>query len=181
VWDRKSWAYKKFGLTDQAETVEIVYHEGPQVVLIPPEELLFSPQWNDLYDLPMIAHMFRIPKHELEARAAREIYDPEKVAKIVELPDTILPREQQQLLRDSGVNPTYVDDFFDCVEVWFYCDHDNDGIAEEHIWTIHLESATVLRQDYNQLGARMFEIFRWIAHTYDLDGRGIHCSSLLSL
>lgn len=178
VWTRDSWAYKRSGVTDDTgttanETVEMVYHEGPEVVVVRPEEAVFSSQWNNLYDLPMITHLYRLPRHELEALGARGIFDQEEVETVLKEAQTSLPNHQTTLMRDEGVNPAYVDDFFEIAEVWFYDDHDGDGIAEEYVWSIDLNTGCVLRADFNQLGSRMFENFRWIAHTYDLDGRGV--------
>jgi hypothetical protein len=178
VWTRDSWAYKRSGVTDDTgstanETVEMVYHEGPEVVVVRPEEAVFSSQWNNLYDLPMITHLYRLPRHELEALGARGIFDQEEVETVLKEAQTSLPNHQTTLMRDEGVNPAYVDDFFEIAEVWFYDDHDGDGIAEEYVWSIDLNTGCVLRADFNQLGSRMFETFRWIAHTYDLDGRGV--------
>lgn len=178
VWTRDSWAYKRSGVSVDggdapAETVEMVYHEGPEVVVVRPEEAVFSSQWNSLYDLPMIAHLYRLPRHELEALAARGVFEAEAVEEALKDAQTSLPQHQTTLMRDEGVNPAYVDDFFEIAEVWFYDDHDGDGIAEEYVWSIDINTGCVLRADFNQLGSRMFENFRWIAHTYDLDGRGV--------
>ncbi len=179
VWTRDSWAYKRDGVSDgedgttSTETVEMVYHEGPEIVVVRPEEAVFSSQWNSLYDLPMIAHLYRLPRHELEALGARGVFDPEEVATVLGKPTTDLPKDQSILLRDEGVNPAYIDDYYDIAEVWFYHDHDGDGIAEEYVFSIHIDTGAPLRLDFNQLGSRMFENFRWIAHTYDLDGRGV--------
>jgi hypothetical protein len=61
----------------------------------------------------------------------------------------------------------------DLTEFHFFWDIDDDGTWEDLIFTVHLDSRTIVRKVYNSIAAREFQEFGYIPRSFQLESRGI--------
>ena len=167
------WNYKQQDQTmpgaDQLKTM--VYHEGPELIPIPQEDFVFPAQWSDIRYMPWIAHIVHLPEHELVARGESGMY--ENVEDVIPHGRESPTARELTTAAAQGNMLAYFDGVYDLAEVYFYYDADGDGQYEDYIWTIDMLSGTVLRKQYNDLGMRPFEVFRYIERPHSLNGRGV--------
>lgn len=170
-WITKPWHFK----TGEGgeEEVSANLHDGPQLVVVPVEDIVYPENYTDVQTMPWIAHDFSIAKYEVEDLATRGIYDAEAVEALMAFDgaDSRLSQrdEVQDELRMSS--PSRVGQFV-LTEVYFYFDSDGDGLHEDLVFTIHVPSGIVLRQGYNEFGYRMLSAGTFLHRTFAIEGRG---------
>ena len=170
-WTTKDWHFKTY--TDSIETeVNALMHDGPEVLAIPIEDIVYPENWKDIQKMPWIAHDVPKALYELQDLAQAGIYDQDAVDLIVkhaEYGSTTVRQENEDEIR--GARPAR-DDELTLTEFYFYYDADKDGRHEDLIFTIHVPTGTVLRQGYNVFGYRMLAAGTFIDRTFMLEGRG---------
>ena len=178
VWDTLEWKFKSDDNGDGiTETNTMVFHDGPSIIPIPQEDIYYPPFWDEVQRMPWVAHVIHYPLHELENKIADGYYvEPETKAgipidiKTWQREDFTESEEASEKLRGfEGQAPKMID----VVEFHFFWDIDDDGMWEDLIWTVHLESKTVLRMVYNTIAAREFEPFGFIPRSFMLESRGV--------
>jgi hypothetical protein len=185
VWDTLEWNYKSDENGDGvAETKKMIFHDGPSIVPISQEDTYYPPFWDEVQRMPWIAHELHYPLHELENKITDGYYvDPEDERgipidpKTWEREDFTESEQAAEKLRGFSARAPKV---IDLMEFHFYWDIDDDGIWEDMIWTVHVQSKTVLRMVFNSIAAREFEPFGFIPRSFMLESRGVGqiCESL---
>lgn len=139
---------------DEGKEMTLVY-SGPRVKTHLIEDVVVRTHWEDIQDMPWIAFRYReVPIHSIRKDEALGIF--QNVDEIVgsetrEIPDTVEQHRERHGL-DTTVdeeNATYT-----LYKVYMKYDYDGDGIYEDLILWIELESRTFLQQGFNTLGYR---------------------------
>jgi hypothetical protein len=176
-WTTIEWNFKEKDSAGGWGTVSTVFRDGPELVPIPIEDVLYPGQWKTVYEMPWISHLLHLPEHTVEMNGATGKWrNTEKVLDYAR--EHANPEEaQRDQAEGKGAERGKTLDF---CESHFYWDVDGDGKVEDMIWVIHRESGTVLRMDYNELGIRQFVDFNFMFKTGSIEGRGTGqiCSTL---
>ena len=149
-----------------------VRHDGPALIAIPNEDFLTRPHWPDLQKAPWIAHVVHKYWHEIQQLATQMIYFPEALEEIenkfrsdsTDLEEDVSSRTATEVLEQK---------IWDIHEFHVYWDVDEDGIQEDLILTVHLESGTFLRERFNDLGVRPYEMLSYMPVFNQLYGIGV--------
>ena len=178
VWDTMEWKFKSDESGDGvAETHTMTFHDGPSIIPISQEDTYYPPFWDEVQRMPWVAQKLHYPLHEFENKVASEYFvSPET--------DTGIPIDPKKWLRESFTESESANEkmrgfnsrapkVIDLVEFHFFWDIDDDGTWEDMIWTIHIESKTVLRMVFNSIAAREFEPFGYIPRSFMLESRGV--------
>lgn len=169
-WSTQPWHFKseEDGVIRE---VNATLHDGPALTIVPVEDYVYPQNWTDIQRMPWCAHDVPRPEHEMLDLAARGIYDGDAVDTVVnyEQPSTTVRNSNEDRLKESQIDRKgeYI-----LTEFYFYYDADGDGIHEDIVFTVHVPTGTVLRQDYNRFGYRMVAAGNFISRTYSLEGRG---------
>jgi hypothetical protein len=169
VWTRQAWNFKMANASAGADQIHSVLHDGPEIVVIPLEDCLYDDSFKDINYMPLIAHVVRKPWHELKNAEANGEYVNVDLIKEAGRTTRLPEQETQDAIRSASPTQSDVYDIYEC---YFYWDTDNDGVFEDLVFTLHKETGTVLRQDYNEIGIRSFEPFKGRERTFSVDGRG---------
>lgn len=169
VYSVESWRVKDTAGGER----EIVMHDGPQVIVRPLERVKYRRGVSKIQRLPWIAVEVPLTEMELRERASKGIYDPAAVEKILgESRTTPTDPEQQQQQAESFDSGETVA-LYDVCEIYFYWDVDGTGVPVDLLFTMHMGSGTVLKQQYNSLGIRNLVPARYIHRPNSLTGRGV--------
>jgi hypothetical protein len=178
TWETTEWKFKSFDDgSDVPTTKSMIFHDGPSIIPIPQEDIYYPPYWDELQRMPWIAHALHYPLHEFQNKIRSNFYDEpidadgEPIDPKTWLRDSFSDseRESEKIRGYSSANPAVID----LLEFHFYWDIDGDGIWEDLIWTIHEESKTVVRMQYNSIAAREFVGFGFIPRSFMLESRGV--------
>lgn len=151
------------------EKVNMVVHDGPEFVSCEPEDILFNRAWKRLEDIPVFFYDVHLPWHVVNRRGAQGIY--ENVDELEHwVRDHVNERDQARAERLGYVLGAI--EVWDITECYFYWDVDGDGIEEYVKFTVHIDSGTVLRQEYNSLGMIPFVPANMIFEPYNIEGTG---------
>lgn len=169
-WTRKRWSFRKeseeAGVSEQ---VEAILHDGPEMLIIPPEDFMFKRIWKDLQEAPVIFHDVHIPWHEVKAREHQGIYsDVDRIEEWMR----IGANETEQARAKRNDVELGLEEIMDISEVYFYYDVNGDGVYEDLIFWVHMESGTILRQQYNEIGIRPFVAFPFFVEAFSIEGTG---------
>jgi len=152
---------------------EVVYHDGPEIIPIKLDNVLYRRGVASIARLPFICTDSPLTKHELTSLAAKGEFDGAAVEKVLTF-ERKTPTESEEGAQENEMGDTQeVMGLFDITEVFFYWDIRGDGIAVDLLFTVHMESGTVLKQQYNTLGVRSLVSGRYIHRAMSLTGRGI--------
>lgn len=170
-WVAQPWHFKSEE-NGVETTVNAMLHDGPALITIPVEDVVYPENWTDIQTMPWITHDISKAEYELDDLAARGIYDAEAVEK-VKAAGSRRPQTERTETEDE-INQSSPDREGEYIlsEFYFYYDADGDGVHEDLVFTVHVPSGTVLRQDYNRFGYRMMSAGNFIARIYSLEGRG---------
>ena len=167
-WTKRQWSFKR----DEggvARQVSSVIHNGPELVPIPYENTVYPSGYETVQELPWFDHIVVLLKHQMEERSKRGIYD---VDDVVMAAARTTPRSRvvtEADIQDEDISKV---EEWDLHEIYFYYDVEGDGLYEDIIFTVHFETGTLLRQQYNNIGWRPFEPIGYIHVPYSLEGRG---------
>lgn len=154
------------------QSVSAMLHDGPELIVIPVEDVVYPENYTDIQTMPWIAHDVSKAEYELRDLAAMGVYDSDAVEQVINGTDR-LPQSARTNTEDE-VNQSSPDrkGEYALSEVYFYHDADGDGVYEDIVFTLHVPTGTVLRQDYNRFGYRMLTAGRFISRIFSLEGRG---------
>lgn len=166
-WDYTPWYFKN----NDGDTVSAKLHDGPALVVVPVEDLVYPEEYMDIQSMPWVAHDVVKAEYEMKDLATRGIYDRDAVDVVLEYTssDGGIRRETE-----DGLKQSYPDRKGNYVltEFYFYYDSDGDGLHEDLVFTVHVPSGVVLRQAFNEFGYRMISAGTFVNRTFSLEGRG---------
>jgi len=169
-YDIQSWKVKS---NDGGDAVEVISHDGPLVSVLPLENVKYRRGVSNISRLPWIALDMPITEVELKERASKGIYDAEAVEKVLANKRTSPTDTEEQQQRAETFDSGETMALFDISEVWVYWDVDGDGVPVDLFLTVHFESQTILKQQYNSLGSRFLVNAKYVHRARSLSGRGI--------
>lgn len=169
VYSVESWKVKN---ADGSGEQTVVWHDGPEVRVIPVERVNYKRGVGRISRLPWISIDTALTEVELKQKASQGIYDVDAVKRILgesrTTPNDLEEQRQQADAFDSGQTTG----LYDITEVWFYYDVDGNGVPVDLFFTIHMGTGEVLKQQYNTLGTRFIVPAKYIARPGSLTGRG---------
>lgn len=169
TWTTESWRIKKEDGTD----VEVTYHDGPSVIVLPIERVKYRRGVNSISRLPWIANDTPLTEMELRKRASEQIYDMEGVQKILDRPRSTANEDEAQRDEAETFDSGEVASLYDITEFWVFYDVDDTGVPVDLFVSMHVESGTILRVGYNTLGIRCITNAKYIHRPGGLMGRGV--------
>lgn len=128
---------------------EITIHDGPVLRNVPLIDFVISSDAlapMDIQTCEWVAHRTTKTKKQLIELEKSQIYT--DIEKVIPNFRTTVTEAESQINTQVGINPTEYKDY-EIWEVWCSYDIDGDGIPEELVVDIHLETKTVLRAIYN--------------------------------
>jgi hypothetical protein len=168
VYSVESWRVRDETGSDK----EVVWHDGPQVIVRPLESVKYRRGVPKISRLPWIGIDVALTEIELRERASKGIYNVEAVGEVIKFarstPTDIEQQQQEADSFDSGETAN----LFDITEVYVYWDVDGSGVPVDLLLTVHMESGKILKQQYNTLGARNIASSRYVHRPFALTGRG---------
>jgi hypothetical protein len=165
----ESWKVKN---ASGGEEKEVVWHDGPKVTVAPLERVKYRRGVSEISRLPWIAIDYPMTKTELQERAAKGIYDPDAVELVLSEERTTPTETEEQEQIAEAYSSGETTGLFDISEVYFYFDVDGSGVPVDLLFTIHMGTGAVLKQQYNSLGARSIVSAKYIHRPSALTGRG---------
>ena len=147
--------FNRLSDTGGIETVDRLVRATPEVVSIAFEDFLTRSHWSDIQKAPWIAIKHKLYSHELRRLAQQGYYS--DVENVLNEPSTLDEHKIADLsnlgVEESGSQDTHNYEYFvyECYVRW---DADGDGFDEDIILHLDLESKTILRVEYNELGIR---------------------------
>lgn len=169
VYAIESWRVKEAGGEGEKE---VVWHDGPAVVVTPLEKCKYRRGISKVARLPWIALDTTMTEHELREKASKGIYNADAVAEVLKSQRTTPTDTEEQLQQAESFDSGEMTPLFDISEVWFYWDVDGSGVPVDLFFTVHMPSGQVLKQQYNTLGARFVVPSRYVHRPFGLVGRG---------
>ena len=178
TWDTLEWKFKN--LDDESgvpQTQVMTFHDGPSIIPISQEDTYYPSFWDEIQRMPWISHELHMPLHEFKNKIESGEYDEplDKNGDPIELKSWVREsytesEEANAKLRSfSSAKPKVID----LMEFHFFWDIDDDGVWEDLIFTIHVDSKTIVRKTYNGIAAREFEAFGFIPRSFMLESRGV--------
>lgn len=152
-WVSRRWTFKRAG----GELVDKIVYDGPNVVPLRLEDVIMRANFKDLQEAPWFSMEFDFFDHELKQQAATgwfeniEMVLPQEVEKvdddIEDEADTLGldPRITSDYFKVYKIYKTYV--FFDPIE-------EGDSVPIDLIIWIEIETGTILKAEYNDIGRR---------------------------
>ena len=170
-WTTEPWHFKS-ETNGVEETVSATLHDGPELIAIPVEDVVYPENWTEIQKMPWFAHDIAKAEYELKDLATRGVYDSDAVERVIngasQLASDVRREQEEEIMQSS---PDRQGEFI-LSEFYFYYDSDGDGIHEDLVFTVHVPTGTVLRQDFNRFGYRMVSAGTFIKRIYTLEGRG---------
>jgi hypothetical protein len=170
LYSVEKWRVK--GQGDGTAEKEVVWHDGPQVVVRALEEVKYRRGVPKIQRLPWIAIDAKYTKYELMAKAANGEWNAEVVEEILSKPRTSPSDIEAQQQESETFGSGQTTDIYDISEVYFYWDIDKTGNAIDLVFTVHMDTGKVLKQQYNTLGTRNIVAAKYIHRPRALVGRG---------
>jgi hypothetical protein len=176
IWYEDEWKYKRTDTNGNVAEVIVKTHNGPSMIPIMEEDVIYPDGCEDPERAPWIATISHLYPHELRHREQMGIYenievilgeDVDEVTVSPDLMDENRASEDDRQGRSGGVAGTVP-----IVEIYAFFDADNDKQLEDIVVTMHLESGTVLRAEYNELGMRPVDRGVYMHIPYSMTGRG---------
>ena len=157
-------------LTGSPSDTTITLHNGPEIVPIPMEDAWYREAYRNPQTAPWFAHRIHHTWPEMQQLAEQGHYDKEAVDSLEQWyrtqPETNEVKANQRA--DATQLPAELWDVFEVYMFW-----DFDGVYRDCIVTLHRESKTILREDYNPLGRRPIEPFIYLIKPFRMEGIGV--------
>lgn len=177
TWEqrKRNVVYKDASGTLTKET--ILVHDGPVLQDIHIVDFLVSNDAIHTFDIQnceWVAQRALFTKKMLAERVASGTYLQTAVDKMVNMPRSTLTDLEQEAQTNTGMSINEFKDY-EVWELWGSYDVDGDGVAEEIVLDLHLESKTALRCVYNfyRHQERPFHLIRYMPRDTSLFGMGI--------
>lgn len=155
----------------EGNTVKATIHDGPELVVVPIEDVVYPEEYTEIQSMPWIAHDVLKAEYELKNLVAQGIYEEDAVEAVLQYVNRegTVKTENEDTIKQSHRDRKgqYV-----LTEFYAFYDADKDGEYEDLVFTIHVPSGTLLRIDYNTFGYRMMAAGTFVQRSYSLEGRG---------
>lgn len=177
TWEqrRRNVVYKDSSGTLVKE--QIIIHDGPKIQPVPLPDFLVSNDAIHTFDVQnceWVAQRSLYTKKGLLEAVASGLFLKDKVDSILKLTRTQTTDYEQEVQTNTGISVNEYKDY-EVWELWGSYDIDKDGIPEEIVLNIHLESRTILRCVYNfyRHQERPFHLIRYMPRDNSIFGVGI--------
>jgi len=152
------------------QDITITQHDGPELVPIALEDVWYREAYRNPQTAPWFAHRVHHTWPEIQQLAEQGLYDKEAVDGLEHWyrAEPEVNEQRADMRAEASQLPSEMWDIFEVYMFW-----DFDGVFRDCILTIHRESKTVLREDYNPLGKRPFEPFIHLLKPFRLEGMGV--------
>lgn len=171
-WVKTVWSSvtKDIVVLDGGEEREItsIIHQGPDLVICPPEDVLYKHTWGKVDDLPCFFHDIHLPWHMIKQKEYDEVY--ENIDQLEMWGRDSGDRTEKERAERLGVSISQ-ETVWDVTEAYFYWLV--DGKLSYLILTLHIPSGIVLKQQFNTLGFLPFEPLIFVHEPYMLEGTGV--------
>lgn len=165
--------FKKEDVNTNVQTAEkMIIRSGPEIVPIDHEDIFYEVNEGlPLNRQPWVAHLITLTKSELKSREDQGYYY--NVTEIIDKEITTPPDlSVSERLSDEGLNDPG-NNLYKIYEVHAKYDVDEDGLMEEVIVTIHLDTQMILREEFNTFGIRPFEAITYYINPGSVEGIGV--------
>lgn len=169
-WTVRPWYFKDDSGGTERE-VSAMLHDGPELIVVPLEDVVYPQEWDSVQTMPWFAHDVRKAEYEIRDLVTRGVYEGEAAERVLDNPDNS-SSERKRTRDDIMRSDSDYEGEFVLTEFYFYYDSDGDGLHEDLVFTVHVPTGTVLRQDYNRFGYRMISAGAFINRTFAVEGRG---------
>jgi len=167
IWSKVERSFMvREGDIDKEVTAKV--HDGPDMVVCPPEDIIYKHTWGDINYVPYFFHDIHLPWHVLQQRANDDVY--ENVEELEKWSRDAGDRTEEERARRIDVELSN-ESVWDITEAYFYWEI--NGKLCYLIVTLHIPSGTILKEQYNTLGFLPFEPLVFIHEPYVLEGTGI--------
>jgi hypothetical protein len=177
TWEqqKRNVVYKDASGTLTKESILI--HDGPVLRSIHIMDFLCANDAIHTFDLQScewVAHRGLYTKKSLNERVASGTFLKDAVDKVINQPRSSTNDLEQEAQTNTGIEISEFKDY-EIWELWGSYDVDDDGIPEEIVLDIHLESKSVLRCVYNfyRHQERPFHLIRYMPRDTSIFGIGI--------
>lgn len=171
-WVKTVWSSVKrnFVIVEDGMEKEVTstIHQGPDLVVCPPEDILYKHTWGDVNHIPVLFHDIHLPWHIVRQKGDEGIY--ENVDELEAQGRDAGNRTEEERAERLGTNLSQ-ESVWDITEAYFYWEV--EGRLSYLILTLHIPSGIVLKQQYNTLGFLPFEPLVFIHEPYVLEGTGV--------
>lgn len=169
-WTRREWVITETDpLEGTAKDTLVKLHEGPEFVPIPAEDFLIREAYQDIQTAPWCAHVLHKTWPEIQQLGEVGFY--ENVDQLEAWArDEPTESEKQQQERE-GATQLADSEVWDLHEVYFFWEV--DGHWRDCTITLERNSGIVLRENYNELGWRLFQDFTYLLRPFRREGIGV--------
>lgn len=176
-WKKAQWTFKTNDVPP--ETVTTTSHNGPDFVVIPREDVLYRKAFDDIQTMPWFCHVLHLNYTDL--MQMQDVY--ENIDKIKDR-----GRDMNEFTWESAMVEGYENEItgggssphsriWDIGEFNVWVDANDDGVLEDVKITIDLNTRTVLREEFNDLGVREYVPYIFIQDPFSLAGEGTGSST----
>lgn len=160
-WMTKRWQFKRTGAGGNQEQVDKVVYDGPVVKTPKLEDVFTRVHWGDLQAAPWVAIRERWFRYALEQQAGIGFF--RDVDKVFGTPITELPEGEVEEFKRLGLEPAVdKNEEYEIYRVYVFWDVDGNGIKEDLLVWFHLDTGTILRAEFNELGRRPIVKFPYL-------------------
>ncbi len=161
------WQFKD----KEGNTVKATMHDGPELVVVPVEDIVYPEEYTEVQTMPWISHDVLKAEYEMKNLVAQGVYEEDAVNAVL---DYVSQESTPKTETEDLIKQSYRDRKGQYVLTEFYAfyDADQDGEFEDLVFTIHVPSQTLLRIDFNTFGYRMLSAGTFVQRNYSLEGRG---------
>lgn len=174
VWDKRTHEVAATRRDADGGTENFKYsvtlHDGPRVLFVQPENILWDQAFQDLRRTPVLAERFILSEEELlEKVASGEYEEAEDVLEGLTTQESTAETDQRSRV-ESNRGETPVAELYEC-HVLF--DVDDDGFFEDLICVVHKDTRSLLYCEFNSFGERMISSVAYENRPGWLQGQGI--------
>ena len=160
-WTTKRWSFKRTEETGEAVQVSTMVYDGPTVKCPKLEDVVTRVHWGNIQTSPWIAIRERMFRHEVEELAALGYF--EGVEEILESTVEDVTEGERKEYERLGLRPNVKrNEEYEIYRVYVYWDSDGDKSQEDLIVWFHVDTGTILRAEYNEMGKRPLVRFPYL-------------------
>ena len=155
--------------------------DGVKAEVIPIEDIIYPTNASDIQTCAFLAQRIRTNWNNIARKGTLKIYKNTDKIKEYNRVDTITKESGQDVQRTkedaeklTRTSPDILKEY-EIFEVWFDYDVDEDGFAEQTVFTLHKDSRTKLRWIHHpyEHGQRPYVLNRYVERVGRIDGKGL--------
>lgn len=172
TWERRPRIFKRKTVSGAPELITRFQHDGPSVIPIALDDCLYREGWEEIQLMPWIRHTSHLPWHVIVQREQMGIYNPGTSELLKEWGRTN-PIEQEESNAELSGGQILEHRVWDIHEYYVFWDVEGDNVYTDVKITVELESQTVLREEYNEIGWRPIVPLIYMHQPGTVEGRGV--------